>query len=218
VYTEDPEESSRLLHGQKGGYSAVPLSLRLRSVMPPPPAILSASADARTALQGMPPSQLEGLTYLHERTSPAGDKRIVLVCLHASRQTQSDNTKTVDLWTKRELRALVLKPNLSSPGGLVAVLWEGVLEIEQPVARRTQIPYDPSGGTPPRAGEVFRLLAGRSDASDPSRLLIDYTLDGKPGTIAMTLQNDDRLRIDPDRGAATIEQFDTRGGRLTWTP
>ena len=76
---------------------------------------------------------------------------------------------------------------------------------------RISLPTGDAATLPPaHGGEEFRLLTGRADPDNPARLLIDYTLDEKPGTITMTLQADDRLRLDVDRGTTSIERFDAR--------
>jgi hypothetical protein len=188
---------------------------------PAPAAIRIATPELRTALQAFVPNPAEGSLFLHERKTPAGTSRIVWIWMRASRQT-SQSSVAVEVWMERELRAMVLDSAVPSGGGFLPQVWDGQIRIEQAESRRSRIPLrDADGGQaqqPARAGEVLRLLAGRPDPSDPSRLLIDYTLDGKPGTIAMTLQNDDRLRFDPDRGTTTIERFDARSGRVVWKP
>jgi hypothetical protein len=222
VYTEDTEEASRLLFAPAGGYSAISQSLRLPNVSPPtPPVVAIASPELRAALQAFVPSPSDGSLFLHERRTPAGTSRIIWVCLRASRQ-MSQSSVDVEFWMDRELRAMVLDPTVPAGGGFIPSVWDGMVNIEQAESRRMRIAI-PSGGsaqapTTVRSGEVFRVLTGRADPNDPARLLIDYTLDGKLGTIAMTLQNDGRLRFEPDRGATTIERYDARSGRVVWRP
>jgi hypothetical protein len=222
VYTEDPAEASRLLFAPGGGYSAVPQSLTWQNVSPPPPPVIASSTpELSAALLAYIPQPLEGSAFLHERRTPAGTSRLVWVHVRAARQG-SQRGSIGQLWMERELRAFVLKAAVPPGGGNVSQLWDGQVRIEQAESRRTEIPIADRGdgrpAPPAKAGEVFRLLTGRPDPNDATRLLIDYTLDGKPGTIAMTLQNDDRLRFDPDRGTTTVERFDSRSGRVVWKP
>jgi hypothetical protein len=220
IYTEDPGEASRLLFAPEGGYSAVSQVSGTKAVMPPPPVLATGSAEMRRALNAFAANPSEGTLFLHGRTNPGGQSRIVCVQVVAARTVQVGNddsgTRFIFLGSQRQLRAFVVSPT--------ARLWMGEVAIEQPDSRRGEVPVPSDSGdtrwTPhtARPGEVLRLLSGRADPSDPARLLIDYTLDGKPGTLAMTLQNDDRLRFDADRGTATIERFDARNGRVVWKP
>lgn len=223
VYSEDPDEAMRLLFapGGIGRYSAVSQSLRWPNVTPPPPPVTAGTTpELRAALQAFVPNPSDGTAFLHERKAPGGSSRIVWVSLRAVRQgSQVDST--AQLWMERELRAYVLDSAVPTGGGYVSELWSAQVQIEQAGSRRLRIPF-PAGDTatlpPAHGGEEFRLLTGRPDPDNPARLLIDYTLDGKPGTITMTLQADDRLRLDVDRGTTSIERFDARNGRVVWRP
>jgi hypothetical protein len=230
VYTEDPSEASRLLFSPAGGYSAIPQqsssSLGLNVKLPAPPVLAVASAELRGAMKAFAPNPPEGTLFLHERTTPAGQSRIVWVHLVAAREMHISRDdagrRYISLGSQRGLRAVVLSSSVPADGGYAKQLWGSEVSIEQPEPRRTEIPAQGESSDtsrpphPARDGEVLRLLTGRPDPNDRARLLIDYTLDGKPGTFALTLQNDDRLRFEPDRGAVVIEEHDSRRGRATW--
>jgi hypothetical protein len=230
VYTEDPAEAARLLADGKAGYSAVSQHQTTSTLLLPhvPVAWGGSSAELRTTIVAAvanatyPP---DGTLFLHGLTTPGGTSRIVWVQVSASRsliESHGGNGALAVLPMRREIQAQVIDPVAPPGGGVAPTLWRYQLQIIQPDARRRAVPLYPLApgerGPVTRPGEVLRLLAGRPDPADPSRLLLDYTLDGEKGTLAFRLLDDDRLRLDVDRGVATIERFDTAEGRGGWDP
>ena len=77
---------------------------------------------------------------------------------------------------------------------------------------------DANEGVVVQRPEVMRFLSGRPDPKDPSHLEIDYTLDGRPGTIDVWVRDDGRARVEPRAGVKTVQSFDASSGAEVWDP
>jgi hypothetical protein len=121
--------------------------------------------------------------FLHERVSPAGNRRVVAV--HLSETWFPDGTRiTVDV-------------RLFDPGTLRNPRFREITVKETEDLRVSgRIPGFP--GTiydlaTVSWGSDFRLFAGRADPNDPSRFTIDYLHDGAAGSFVGRLNDDDSV-------------------------
>jgi hypothetical protein len=113
-----------------------------------PPAASTASTAAGA---GTPPGPV---LFLHERRTPAGERRVVVVRLYPSSWVPvlSHTIRPAGL---RAAPAVDPRPGLST----------GFFFAADPARHR------------------LRILAGQPDPADASRFTIDYDVDGKPGTV-----------------------------------
>lgn len=126
--------------------------------------------------------------FLHERTSPAGHRRIVGVDVFGY-------DVVAPAPTARVIRLMwgIYHPSSRPQTARADNEWHWYIDC--------------------RPEDRLRLFAGQPDPSDPSHFTIGYDYNGAPGVIDVHLQDDDTLRLVPDRG--TGGGPDPRGG---WSP
>lgn len=135
----------------------------------PPFTLAAADPDCLAGLRPFvagdwpPPAAAGPVVFLHERRTPGGARRLVVLRRTPPGQRQS--------WDA----PLSFTATVVVPAGLRG----------DPVAQTMLLP-DPlpsafGDGTP--AGPSVRLFAGRADPDDESHFTIDYDLDGRPGVI-----------------------------------
>ena len=102
--------------------------------------------------------------------------------------------------------------------------WQHILSVHQPAERRLNVRFDASGksgdpghGVVTQRSPVMRFVAGRADPKDATHFEVDYTIDGRPGTVDGWVREDGRLRIEPREGVTTVQQFGVEGVE-TWDP
>ena len=134
----------------------------------------------------------------------------------------------VEVQTARRLEASVYDP--AANDGAAKSLWQYTLEIPQHHEQRLRVveypriqdarKRDPTDlpGYVMRRGEVFRFLRSQADMADPTRIAVDYTLDGQAGKIELRLGDDNRLRATIDRGSKTVQSFSEFSGTEVWDP
>lgn len=233
VYSEEPSEVARLLRATQG-YSCIPVR-NFDSSMPEIhlPVVWQGPAELRKLVPAppVPGGDLSGALFLHERHTRTGPPRLIwihIVCdgsFENSRDASRD-TYTAALGLYRSLHAFVLESPAKSAGADNTV-WSYVMHIVHPADKQPVIEYPvPGGGADTKGrkpvmqsvGDRLRMLAGRADPTDPSRLAIDYTLEGRPGSIDVWLADDDRLRVEPHAGRKSVEVFDGQHGVEHWEP
>ncbi len=129
----------------------------------------------RTNGRHWPLGSNNGNLFLHDRYTPSGKRRLV----------------TVDAWVgplmgkNREIEVQTFAPSS-----------DGVVEVDSKLA-----------GTPALAllldarRSHLTLFAGRPDSADASGFTIQYTLNGKPGTIIGRLTDNNIIRLDLKEGS-----------------
>ncbi len=133
------------------------------------------------------------LLFLHERTTPGGEKRLVAVRVkvgHAFNTYARDVHQRV--WERSVDRLLTGDAwEVSADGTRPDQTGSAERSIVLPDTRRDEIGVTPlavrDGGvgavTKLRKANVVRFLAGQPDPADASRFTIPYTIDGRPGVI-----------------------------------
>jgi hypothetical protein len=145
--------------------------------------------------------------FMHRRTSPAGNERLVVVQFSAAAAPGAAVT-TPPAGTP--LRRFVFRPYPESPATLT--------RRGAPVL--SNFPGDPSGLDLLAApGDRTRVLAGQPDPADPSHFTIDYVHNGVAGTIDGWLNDDDTVTLAPRVGQvlehdATYREWSPVPGRL----
>lgn len=240
VYEEDPAEGAKLLATPGGAYErAVSTLADLPAFQPPVRAVVPDYAQSFVALAdgsgggggGGGGSLFSGgglwstpsLLFMHERTTPGGQKLLVEVWLNPGYQigTHEDQTDagnfTVFGATKRRrlmARAWSVPPAPAQPQQvhqwltLLALPDADVPELARVPAGRARPSsaddHDAAAATtrpvPVDYGSRLRFHAGQADPADPSHFTIAYQLDGKAGTIDGRVR-DDKLTLRPREGA-----------------
>jgi hypothetical protein len=183
VYDEDLDRANTLL--TSGGYIDAALSMggAPGAALLPTPVWDAYSATLSGIVRpALPP--VAPIIFLHERTSPAGQRRLVVV--QVGRATgQPDNFIYFHPYVDGSASAAV---SMSSPLGSTTLL------------------VHPASG--PRLLEMFRtptettaLYAGQIDANDPSHFTIDYLLNNRMETIDGWLNDDDTVSLLPRCGS-----------------
>jgi hypothetical protein len=117
----------------------------------------------------------DGIVFLHARTSPGGNQRLVVVQCNAGR-----------------------RPIMSRPESFLPTVEFGVHAVRLGTLRQP-----PANARSSSTGEVelnttrFRLFAGQPDPADSSHFTIDYEADRVRGTIDGWLQDDDTIILKP---------------------
>lgn len=173
------------------------------------------------------------LLFLHERTTPGGQRLLVEVSLEPGYEIGS-NHETTDEGTfeiygmkkRRRLaaRAWTVPPAPAQPEEVHS--WAVLLalpDLEVPELARVRLAAqsDPAGAaTRPAAinyGNKLRVFAGQPDAADASRFTIAYQLDGKPGTIDGQVR-DEEIVLRPREGAPanaeTVQAINNNHGQI----
>lgn len=223
VYTEDPREAKRLLTDE-AGYAVVAANhnsapgLRI-----PHPAVRWEGPAELEQLVGSLDLPRHGATaFLHERRTPSGRRVIVWAAVETGRDVssvQSGDTRHVTVGADRRLVTWLVHAQPSPRDA-----WRHVLSVHQPDERKLKLSFDPGpkpGDMPPgvvtQRSPVMRVLAGRADPKDATHFELEYTIDGRPGTIDGWVREDGRLRIEPRQGVKTVQKFDSDGVE-TWDP
>ena len=150
-------------------------------------------------------AQGNGLMFLHERTSPGGNRRIVAVNYSGSVFPQGTNCNVV--------------VRVANPGTFADPKPKDIPVPEDRPGRGRLYRTWSSLGWPRGAGELFiipfgtpaTLYAGRVDPRDDSAFLFDYVYDGQPGTIVGRLHDDDSVTFDGMPAASpTVKQLKDR--------
>ena len=170
VYEEEPESAASLI-AAGGEYTRVKTGGNFNT----PVAIHVPDRLATLAKQSASPMRLRGATlFLHARTSPAGNRRIVVV-------QRGPNTLVPAFVPYTDLEIILLEPSWRTgvPRG-----------IDPPEVPRVLIPHDLNAMT-----RHLRIYAGQPDDDDPSHFTIEYESHGQRGTIDGWLQDDDTVRM-----------------------
>ncbi|HTW93802.1 MAG TPA: hypothetical protein VMD30_03340 [Tepidisphaeraceae bacterium] len=135
--------------------------------------------------------------YVHERISPAGHHRLVIICTHCGwTSAQWDNSGGFKVGPDQRAVPLcfgVLTPLTFTPGSHTTM--------------HSFIPPAVVIGL----HDDWRLYAGQSDPANPSHLTIGYAINGQIGTFDIWLCNSEGLRFHIRDGPATTrptEYFD----------
>jgi hypothetical protein len=187
AYEESPEAATALVAkggeyaaGKTGGNFNTTVAIHV----PAPLKILSELTD--------PPLRLRGATlFLHGRTSPGGNRRLVII-------QRVPNTLVPAFVPYTDLDVTLLEPS-----------W------------KTGLPRQvfPASGEPPRViiphdlnamARHLRIFAGQPDPKDASHFMIQYEVSGIRGTIDGWLQDDDTVRMDVREGPAAQQRASIR--------
>jgi hypothetical protein len=159
----------------------------LAKQMRAPPSSLGPADWSAFELRLGKPRQSHGMIFLHERTSPAGHRRLVVIDLHVD-------------WFKDgaivSLDKAVAKPATwrSDPAWVAPTQRpEDAALTRDLTARHTvlSVPFD----------RPFQLFPARADPADASRFTIDFRRADQSGVIDGQLRDDDTVALDV-RGAA----------------
>lgn len=227
VYTEDLTEADRLLKSVPH-YSAVESTISVSPTphMPHPPVYWGGPPDLHriTRLLAAGSPTRVGTVFLHGRRTGSGRSLLVWVYVKADRKVstlESGYGYRVTV-TRHLVTDLIEQAGTQAGRGR---LWSHTLTVSQPPLHqfRVKLPGRNSAanadkGLVVQKGDVLRLLGGRADPRDARHFEIDYTLDGRPGTIDGWVTDDGRVRIEPRDGRKTVERFDAREGSETWDP
>jgi hypothetical protein len=183
VYDDDVNRANALLL-TSGGYIDAALSMggvRGAALLPTPAWDAYSAALSGIVRPALP--RVAPIIFLHERTSPAGQRRLVAV--------------QVGRTTGRPDNQIYFHPYVDPPTS-VAVSMSSTLG-------NTTLLVHPASG--PRLLEMFRtptettaLYAGQIDANDPSHFTIDYLLNNRMETIDGWLNDDDTVSLVPRCG------------------
>lgn len=190
VYEEDPANVARYLGGRDGAYVAYPLA---RGASPDTTPVKTVAAAARmptcwqrfTAL--VPPKipQLGAMSgailFLHERTSPAGHRR--LVCVRYYAETYSFTTAFIDAYNCQR-----------------AVFAPGTWTLPPAESARVTM-IDVISGFPRHPPRV-RIYAGQADPDDASHFTIRYQMWGQEDVLDGRLDDNDNVTVTPRKSPA----------------
>ena len=172
------------------------------------------------------------LLFLHERTTPGGQRLLVEVWLEpgyeigSNHQTTDEGTFEIYGMKKRRrlaARAWTIPPAPAQPEEVHA--WTMLLalpDVDVPELAQVRLAAqsDPAGAPTPPApinyGNKLRVFAGQPDAADASRFTIDYQLDGKRGTIDGQARDEEivlRPREGAPAGAETVQALNNSSGQ-----
>ncbi|MDB5298011.1 MAG: hypothetical protein JWO31_3994 [Phycisphaerales bacterium] len=235
VYTEDFVEAARLARDGGVRYSAVPrsgnASYLSSAPLPHLPVAWDGSAELRAVTATLPSvnnftpgARRPATVFLHERRTPSGAVRLVWVEVVANVELSSGSDDGVSYVTAESERLLVtraLEPATADRGA--RRLFQHELKVAQPSDRRVRVAAEGRRSKPGQdpilnPGDGLRLMAGAPDPADPARLTVPYELDGEAGTLSIRLGDDDRVRVDPDRGTTSVAQFNETSAWETWLP
>jgi hypothetical protein len=189
VYEEEAESAAALI-ATGGEYTRVKTGGNFNT----PVAIHVPDRLTSLAKQTSPPLRLRGATlFLHARTSPAGNLRIVVV-------QRVPNTLVPAFVPYTDLEIILLEPSWRT----------GVPQrIDPPEVPRVLIPHDLNALT-----RHLRIYAGQPDDDDSSHFTIAYESHGQRGTSDGWLQDDDTVRMQvrghPVRGPSARATATTR--------
>lgn len=168
------------------------------------------------------------VAFLHGRRTPSGTSRLVYVTVELAWGSvdrpmrfvrnplnlpyKRDPAETIGTFWKLRLAARVYRPAGLEPGSVrhriltedsrgdaTAEYWDFAQNHALLVPHRVV----PGNATPDEMKlepGPLRLLTGRPDADDPSKLSIDYECDGEKGTLVGTLGDDDVVRWKNETG------------------
>jgi hypothetical protein len=220
VYEEDPKEAVKLLKVTPPAYETVPG----RQNAPPgwQPPVKAAAPDTyaqvlRAAYGSAVADRDQALLFLHERTTPAGERLLVSVSLRSDFRFNSTYSFGGSVQPREVLFKLLKQrmveahwwpvgpsgPSVDARGKARLKRFQlalpdndlrdvARLTIDEPVPDALALDY----------GNVLRFFAGQADAEDPGRFTIAYELDGRPGVIEGQLR-DDGLELRPRDGQRT---------------
>jgi hypothetical protein len=142
-----------------------------------------------------------GLLFAHERVSPAGNRRLVIMDIAVTLQTRNHKGDEADIAIDRQLKYRICETKLfttapsvlrygqslkiaqSGDGNVIPIRWiDGSLRAARPPERN------------------LSFLAGQVDRKDASHFTIDYALGKQTSTIDVYLTDDDFLRVIPHGG------------------
>jgi hypothetical protein len=234
VYEEDPAEAAKLLATPGGAYERVLNTLMdLPAYQPPVRAVvpdyvegfgsLAAPGGGGGLFGGGRLWSAPCLLFMHERTTPGGQKLLVEVWLNPwyqigshGEQTDAGSVTVLGMTKRRRLiaRAWSVPPAPAQPQQvhewltLLALPDADVPELARVPAAERARPSSADDGdaaattqpVPINYGNRLRFYAGQPDPADPSHFTIAYQFDGKPGTIDGRVR-DSRLVLRPREGA-----------------
>jgi hypothetical protein len=246
VYEEDPVAAAKLLARPGGAYDVV---MRDMGATVPPgyqPPVFANVPDYVREFDRLASGYVSGgggggglfagsatdavLLFMHERTTPGGQKLLVEVWLTpgihvGSNETQTDagSYRTYTATKSRQLtaRAWTVPPAPAEP--LMAHEWTTLLalpDMEQldmaqaPIDKQRRAVARGGGGARPNVstqpvpihyGNRLRFFAGQIDPADPSHFTIGYQVDGQAGTIDGRVR-DTGLVLRPSGGAPAGEE------------
>lgn len=242
VYEEDPAEGAKLLAGgaeyepayglPRGGYpnSQLPPGWQppVRIKVPAPliqyRGTMSFGGGGSLGLfsSSNAADEAAATLFLHERTAPAGTRRLVVVRLRFGTEFGSgNNAGSEEIVTQKKWRVLDATtysiagkegtgPELKDERSLGLLLPDTenhiVARIDE--SRQTGSPDDPPPVVKLDYGRTLRFFAGQADPKDPSHFTLPYQLDGKDGVIDGWLK-DDGILLRPQTGRMTFDNAET---------
>jgi hypothetical protein len=150
-----------------------------------------------------------GMLFAHERVSPAGNRRLVLLEIVVKLETPNQKGQEADIRLGRQLKYRICETKLFATSPQVLRYGQS-LAIEQTGDGANVIPIrwiDGSLRANRRISQNLRFFAGQVDPKDGSHFTVDYAVGKQSNTIDVYLTDDDFLRVIP------------RGGRIdggTW--
>jgi hypothetical protein len=148
--------------------------------------------------------------FAHERTVPDGSRRLVIVQLEARQGFKRNPGGGPDrVITSRRLIVSATR-EVDPKQGLVATTIEKAVELRLPPDETSVTRHPADGSYDVKRGAALTLFAGQPDSADLSHVILNYEIDGKPGTIDLWV-GDRELRVKPRQGIPRFEN-----GREAW--
>lgn len=243
VYEEARDEIARLLSGPTGDeYSSVKVA---NAADPPIPSLarlpLPVALNEPGGRQQAPPAGLDHsdqhTVFLHELTSPAGNRRLVCVgvalgcnvfreqaspgdvtyCITLDLRLIAAVYTTTSMVNPEEVRGRFVTPRDATDRWCVWFDRMTVRPASDP-SRSVHVRCAPTANDGPDVLTVFgckplRLYAGQVDPRDKSHFTIDYVFGTRRGILEGWLLDDERLRFEPREGTLTGDSVRDYGRR-----
>jgi hypothetical protein len=211
AYTEDPKRIASLAGA---GYRPIPVADKTVSQWPapvtlaPPPFWVELGKWGRAG-QGYTASARSSTAtvFLHERQTPAGERRLVVV--HFTAQQDFDQPSKDDMvLTTRAILARAWP--LYQPGTPRGNMDEAAVSLSLPAPDRSLVTRKPDGSYTVQRGPALTLYMGQPDPADLTHFTIPYDINGKGGTLDGWLRNGEIVL----RPRAGVSHF--TGGKQMW--
>jgi hypothetical protein len=215
VYTEDGVESASLI-ASSAEYDTVDLT---RNGMPPDlwqqPARRRADGAEFKSLIGLigsatRASEPAALVLLRVRKNPSGADRLLLCEFETKHSANNTAFNEYTITSFRALRVRLVDPGSADKAPTALFVSETI--VEQGSKDRTTIKAGKEE-TP----QLFRILPGVIDPSDPTRARVPFRLNGAEGAFAITIRAGDELTVEPSQGRI-VERGGTAVHTQNWLP
>ncbi|MGB7160754.1 MAG: hypothetical protein WBD40_22005 [Tepidisphaeraceae bacterium] len=201
VYTEDLARAKTLLQPGSAYQSVRAIRARVPEwsapIWLPPPAHWAAFNSPTAITHGLEVLDEGALLFTHDRRTPRGERRLVVVELNASQKFNSHEENEDQVSTMRQLIARAYVP--FAPGAEGKIVARAYVMLTLPGRDRTIVSRAADGSFTTQRGRALTLFAGQADPEDPSHFTIPYEIDGQSGMIDGWIR-DDNLLLTPRTG------------------